>query len=110
MESRFESYPVINDNTIQLMINKKSKYIIPLTLVLLGGTFSCDKEYLEPKPLSFYSPENTLNDAQGMRGALIACLRNMRYEFYGDGAPIITEHIFSEVAVEGTTDKSGPAQ
>ena len=92
------------------MINKKSKYIIPLTLVLLGGTFSCDKEYLEPKPLSFYSPENTLNDAQGMRGALIACLRNMRYEFYGDGAPIITEHIFSEVAVEGTTDKSGPAQ
>ena len=79
-------------------------------MALLAGTFSCDKEYLEPKPLSFYAPENTLNDAQGMRGALIACLRNMRYEFYGDGAPIITEHIFSEVAVEGTTDKSGPAQ
>lgn len=88
----------------------KKLYTLPLTLALICSAISCNKEYLEPKPLSFYSPENTLNDAQGMRGALIACLRNMRYEWYGDGAPIITEHIFSEVAVEGTTDKSGPAQ
>lgn len=92
------------------MTIKKSKYTLPLILAMVCGTISCDKEFLEPKPLSFYAPENTLNDAQGMRGALIACLRNMRYEWYGDGAPIITEHIFSEVAVEGTTDKSGPAQ
>ena len=92
------------------MRTKKILYIFPLTLMLMFGSISCDKEYLEPKPLSFYAPENTLNDAQGMRGALIACLRNMRYEWYGDGSPIITEHIFSEVAVEGTTDKSGPAQ
>lgn len=41
---------------------------------------------------------------------LVACERNMRYEWYGDGSPIITENIFSEIAVEGTTDKSGPAQ
>src|SRR3546814_20790565 len=34
----------------------------------------------------------------------------MRYEWYGDGSPIITENIFSEIAIEGTTDKSGPAQ
>jgi hypothetical protein len=74
------------------------------------GVASCSEEFLEPKPLSFYAPENTFNDAQGMRGALVACLRNMRHEYYGDGSPIITEHIFSEVAVEGTTDKSGPAQ
>ena len=92
------------------MRNKTSIYTITLMVSLVSGTISCNKEYLEPKPLSFYAPENTLNDAQGMRGALIACLRNMRYEWYGDGAPIITEHIFSEVAVEGTTDKSGPAQ
>jgi hypothetical protein len=89
---------------------KKYLYVIPLTFSLICGTISCKEEYLKPKVLSFYDPENTLNDAQGMRGALIACLRNMRYEWYGDGAPIITEHIFSEVAVEGTTDKSGPAQ
>lgn len=92
------------------MRNRRFKYIMLATAILLGVSVSCNKEYLEPKPLSFYAPENTLNDAQGMRGALIACLRNMRYEWYGDSPPILTEHIFSEVAVEGTTDKSGPAQ
>lgn len=45
-----------------------------------------------------------------MYAALTACERNMRYEWYGDGSPIITELVFSEVCVEGTTDKPGPAQ
>jgi len=93
-----------------MMRTKKLIYTLPFTIALICGTISCKEDYLEPKVLSFYDPANTLTDAQGMRGALIACLRNMRYEYYGDGAPIITEHIFSEVAVEGTTDKSGPAQ
>lgn len=94
----------------QIMRTKKLIYNIPLTLVLIFASISCSEDYLKPDQKSLFAPENTLNDAQGMRGALIACLRNMRYEWYGDGAPIITEHIFSEVAVEGTTDKSGPAQ
>ena len=71
---------------------------------------SCSEEFLEPKPLSFYSPSNTFVDAAGMKAALVACERNMRYEWYGDGAPIGTMMLFSDVAVEGTTDKSGPAQ
>jgi hypothetical protein len=37
-------------------------------------------------------------------------VRNLRDEWYGDGAPIISETIFSEIAVEGTDDKTGPAQ
>lgn len=93
------------------MKTKKSIYFsLSLLIMAALGVASCSEEFLEPKPLSFYAPENTFNDAQGMRGALVACLRNMRHEYYGDGSPIITEHIFSEVAVEGTTDKSGPAQ
>lgn len=94
-------------------MNKVSKYIkrglIPCLLVFLGLT-ECKKDYLKPKPLSFYTPENTYSTADGLRGALVACERNMRYEWYGDGAPIISQLIFSDVAVEGTTDKSGPAQ
>ncbi|MBO9636816.1 RagB/SusD family nutrient uptake outer membrane protein [Siphonobacter aquaeclarae] len=78
--------------------------------LLVAATAGCNKDWLTPKPLSFYAPENTFIDADGMDGALVACLRNMRYEWSGDAAPIITETIFSEVAVEGTTDKSGPAQ
>ena len=71
-------------------------------------TFSCSKDWLKPNPLSFYEPDVALADAQGMYSALTACERNMRHEFFGDAAPILTEIIQSEVAVEGTTDKAGP--
>ncbi|WP_423128961.1 RagB/SusD family nutrient uptake outer membrane protein [Gaoshiqia sp. Z1-71] len=93
----------------------KTKHIyFPYRLLLfvsfLFGTIGCDEDWLDPKPLSFFAPENALIDARGMYAALTACERNMRYEWYGDGAPIITELVFSEVCVEGTTDKPGPAQ
>ncbi|MGV3602018.1 MAG: RagB/SusD family nutrient uptake outer membrane protein [Dyadobacter fermentans] len=76
------------------------------TIFLLG----CDKARLEPRPLSFFSPDKTFDDPDGLKATLIACERNMRYEWFGDNPPIITEAIFSDIAVEGTTDKSGPAQ
>lgn len=92
------------------MTAKYRKPVVCLGLTLLLGVTSCQEEWLEPKPLSFFAPENTYNQASGLWGALVACERNMRHELTGDGPPILTEHIFSEVAVEGTTDKSGPAQ
>lgn len=92
------------------MTAKYRKPVVYLGLSLLFGMSSCQEEWLEPKPLSFFAPENTYNQASGLWGALVACERNMRHELTGDGPPILTEHIFSEVAVEGTTDKSGPAQ
>lgn len=88
----------------------KSRIILLLFVSFILGTTGCDEEWLEPKPLSFFAPENALIDARGMYAALTACERNMRYEWYGDGAPMITELVFSEVCVEGTTDKPGPAQ
>ncbi|MEX0778170.1 MAG: RagB/SusD family nutrient uptake outer membrane protein [Balneolales bacterium] len=93
------------------ILYKQSKIILSaffiLGLLMING---CQDDWLDPEPLSFYSPENTYNEAAGLWGALVACERNMRHEYTGDGPPILTEHIFSEVAVEGTTDKSGPAQ
>ena len=79
-----------------------------IAIITLMG--SCKKDFLTPQPLSFYTPENTFNTPEGLKSVLVACERNMRYEFFGDGAPIITQLIFSEMAIEGTTDKSGPAQ
>jgi len=90
-------------------IYKKPALYLCLSLMFLGIS-SCQEEWLEPKPLSFFAPENTYNQASGLWGALVACERNMRHELTGDAPPILTEHIFSELAVEGTTDKSGPAQ
>ncbi|MFN5479848.1 MAG: RagB/SusD family nutrient uptake outer membrane protein [Chitinophagaceae bacterium] len=88
--------------------NKITKYLSCLVLVLLVSQ-SCQKDWLEPRPLSFFAPENTLIDEAGFNAALAAIARNVRDEWYGDGAPIISETIFSEIAVEGTTDKFGPA-
>lgn len=76
---------------------------------LTFGVTGCKKSWLEPQPLSFYEPNLTYTDAASMRAALVACARNGRLEYYGDNPPILTEMLFSEVSVEGTTDKSGPA-
>lgn len=87
-----------------------NKYYSGVLLAILLMAGSCTKDYLKPKPLSFYTPESTYNTAEGLRGALIACERNLRYNWSGDGAPEITQLIFSDIAVDGTDDKSGPAQ
>lgn len=88
------------------------KIFIPVLLVLgiMAGISSCKETYLEPKPLSFYEASLTYADAAAMRAALVACNMNLRLEYYGGNPPILTEMLFTEIAVEGTTDKSGPAQ
>jgi len=87
-----------------------SKMKAVLFAVILVGFASCNADWLKPDALSFYTPENAYVDADGMYGALTACERNMRHEFFGDAKPLVTEYVFSDIAVEGTTDKSGPAQ
>ena len=93
-----------------MKVKNINKHIILFILAIFGISTSCDDEFLEPDPQSFYTPENSLNSAEGMKALLFQAMNTIRAEFYGDGMPLITENIFSEVAVEGTTDKSGPAQ
>lgn len=81
---------------------------ISICAILIFTGTACNKEWLKPKPLSFYEPGVALSDARGMYSTLTACERNMRHEYFGDAAPELTEIIQSEVAVEGTTDKAGP--
>src|SRR3954453_18536847 len=84
--------------------------IIGLFTIILTCSISCKKSYLEPEPLSFYEPSATYVDAPAMRAALAACARNLRFEYYGGNPAILTAMLFTEIAVEGITDKSGPAQ
>lgn len=88
--------------------NMKKNIILISSATLLTSLAACSDSWLEPKPLSFYTPENAYIDAKGMYGALTSCERNMRHEFFGDAAPIITEMVQSDICVEGTTDKAGP--
>lgn len=86
-----------------------SKYYIFSGLALLGAMQSCKRSFLEPKPLSIYTPDETFQSAAALWATVVSCERNARIEFMGDGAPIVTELIYSDIAVSGSTDKPGPA-
>ncbi|MES2374208.1 MAG: RagB/SusD family nutrient uptake outer membrane protein, partial [Bacteroidota bacterium] len=88
----------------------KLTIIASVTCIGMMVLSSCKKDWLEPKPLSIYVPENTLVDIQGFRSAISSISNNIRPEWYGDASPNISEQIFSEESVEGTDDKAGPAQ
>ncbi|TDQ11779.1 RagB/SusD family nutrient uptake outer membrane protein [Pedobacter metabolipauper] len=91
------------------MNNISKKLAICILSALLIAAGGCKKEFLDSDQLSQYSPES-LNNVEALRGGLNALGANVRQEFFGDAAPMLTESIFSDVAVEGTTDKSTPAQ
>lgn len=86
------------------------KAFLSFTLIVAMTFTGCEEEFLDADPQSFFTPSNALDTPEGLNSLLSQAMRNLRAEFYGDGAPMITENIFSEVSVEGTTDKSGPAQ
>lgn len=88
-------------------IHKKITAVCLTTLLLAG--VGCKKSYLDSDLLSAFSP-TSLNTADAMKSALNGVALVVRREYFGDSAPMLTESIFSEVAVEGTTDKSTPAQ
>ncbi|WP_300596625.1 RagB/SusD family nutrient uptake outer membrane protein [Niabella sp.] len=86
------------------IIYKKLLLISLMALILVA----CKKDWLQPKTLSLYEPSVTLTEPGSFYSTLAAGERNMRHEYFGDAAPILTEIMQSEVAVEGTTDKAGP--
>lgn len=90
-------------------ISNKAFVVSVITVTAIAFT-ACKKSWLDPKPLSVYVPENTLIDIQGFKSALSSISNNLKQEWYGDASPNISEQIFSDESVEGTDDKTGPAQ
>ena len=89
-------------------LNHKIAILIASAALITSG--GCKKSFLDSDQLSQYSPEASLNSVAALKGALNGLGANVRQEYFGDSAPMLTESIFSDVAVEGTTDKSTPAQ
>ncbi len=83
---------------------KRYSITISLILILAFSGMRCTRDFLSPKPLSFYAPENI--DANGLKAVLVACLANTRDEYYGDTNPFNSEQVFSDVAVSGSTDET----
>jgi len=87
------------------------KKIIPfVALAMLLTANGCKKSDLDSELLSQLEPQTALTSVAAMKAALAGIGANVRREFTGDMAPIVTESIFSEVAVDGTTDKTTQAQ
>ena len=66
-------------------------------------------DWLDPKPLSFFTPENTFNTYAGLKTSTDMLNRDVRYfDYYptsGSADPcILSEYFFSEMAVNGRTD------
>src|SRR6202000_102448 len=77
--------------------------------VLLIGD-GCKRTFLTPTALSSFTPAVSLTNPTAMAAGLEHTNTIARGEFFSDSAPMLTESIFSDVAVEGTTDKTTPAQ
>lgn len=87
-----------------------TKIITATALAVLLFANGCKKSYLDQSQLSKFEPGVALTNVAAMKAALGALGSKSREEFTGDMAPIVTESIFSDVAVDGTTDKSTQAQ
>lgn len=85
---------------------KKLSVITFLTLTMVFLNIRCSENFLTPKPLSFYAPENTFVDAKSLNSVLIACIAKTRSEYYGDTNPFNSEAVFSDIAVSGSTDET----
>jgi starch-binding outer membrane protein, SusD/RagB family len=88
---------------------KRLKYtsILSIVLVLLMAS-SCKESFLEPDPLSFYAPENVLVTEDGLQAVLDNALSELRVELCTDQSPFLTNLKYSDVAVDGSTDKATP--
>ncbi|MGN6342860.1 MAG: RagB/SusD family nutrient uptake outer membrane protein [Ginsengibacter sp.] len=81
-----------------------------IVAILFTCNVGCKKDFLSPRPLSIFTPETAFVDAGGLYGALTACERDLRGEMYGDGSPVLTELMFSDMSAEGMNDNPGTNQ
>ena len=90
-------------------INKSIITALTIAAVIIAD--GCTKRAdLTPDPLSKLTPDQTLNTPAAFKSAIETLNLTMRTEYFGDSAPMLTESIFTDSGVEGTTDKTTPAQ
>ena len=92
------------------IIEKLVKRLLPI--VMLGILFSCSEDFLEPDPLSLYEPELTYTTEPGIMATLARADRHLRsywtyWETRDQNLPIMTDYMFSDLAVHGKTDADG---
>lgn len=83
------------------------KYLYRLFLLatFITGLTSCS-DWLEPEPLSFYTPENGVKDVNGIETVLQVSRRQLKNEYYGNQDEQIAqiEYILSDMAISGAPE------
>lgn len=93
-------------------ITKNIGCAFALGISLLASSCS---DWLDPKPLSFFTPENTFDKYEGLKTATDMLNRDIRYfDYYptaGSADPcILSEYFFSDMGVNGRTDVTNAPQ
>src|SRR5690606_11392492 len=80
-------------------------FIITLTWILTGAFFlaSCSDEYLEPKPLSFFSPAIAFSEPSGYEAALVTLRKDLTREHTTQKNFIAHQTMGSEIGVPWLT-------
>ena len=90
-----------------MRIIKITVRFITASLLVISSTSSCVD--LTPEPLSFYAPENTFMDKEGLDALLVTSRKQIKWEWFGDAfnagyceTPIVYEYAFSDLSVIGS--------
>lgn len=66
---------------------------------------------IQPEPLSFFAPENTFLDKEGLEASLVTSRKQIKWEWFGDafnagscGTPLVYEYAWSDLAVIGSPE------
>lgn len=80
-----------------------------IPVFLLTGLMSCVD--LDPEPLSFFAPENTFMDKEGLDALLITSRKQIKWEWFGDAfnagyceTPLVYEYAWSDLSVIGAPE------
>jgi hypothetical protein len=85
----------INNKDMKRTINKLGALLMVILL-----PFSCSEDLLEPKPKSFFTPENVFKDKKGFDAALVTLRKHLTYPITGGSRYIMLgEWSFSESAL-----------
>ncbi len=88
------------------MNNKSISIVIMCILLAFTG---CKDEWLEPNPLSFYSPENAFNTPEGLDAALLRNRLGIRQDYEGSfWSRINSEYVWTDVANQGNPNAAHP--
>ena len=92
-----------------MRIIKITVRFITASLLVISSTSSCVD--LTPEPLSFYAPENTFMDKEGLDALLVTSRKQIKWEWFGDAfnagyceTPLVYEYAWSDLSVIGAPE------